>query len=321
MAVTEVIEQLPGAMGGWSLQSGYALTVRLKVKADKSDGPMTIFAALPVNVGDAYQYPLTKTATETAAELFVQNVSLDGATPLADGTVMWTATVAYSRLDPSKDGGGPVGEDGKRDPFAAPPRLTWRSQVEEEAKILDRDGEWILNKAGDPFDPPIVVPRSVVVAVVRRVEREFSKDWIEVYEGHINSGTWLGFAAGEVLCQQITSDREWNEDVAGWVWNTEYQFAFKKSLTATNGKIIRAGWAASVINAGMRQLDPSSSKKVACLTDDKIPVSQPVLLKTTGAQADPDEKPNYLQFNVYPTANFAGLNMPSDLFTAGTPEV
>lgn len=321
MAITEVIEQLPGASGSWSLQGGHQLAVKLKITSNsRLDGPKAVLAATGVKVGDAYRFPLTKAATETDPRLFVQNVSIDGATPTGNGGVIWTATVTYSRLDPSKDERGPTDpETGVRDPFAAPPKLNWRSQVEEEAKLLDRDGVWILNKAGDPFDPPITVPRPVVVAVVRRVEREFTSTWIEDYEGRVNSAEWLGFPAGEVLCQQVTSDREWNDDVAGWVWNTEYQFAFKKSITAGD-KVIRAGWAAQVLNQGMRYKDPVSGKNVACLTADKIPVSQPAQLKSDGTQAGEDDKPIYLTFNVYPEVDFAGLNMPEDLFSAGTPE-
>lgn len=324
MAITEIIEQLPGATGRWNLQSGHSLTVKLKARSDsRLDGPLAVLAALPLRIGDTYRYPITKPATETAAWLFVQDVAIDEVKPLADGGMIWTLSVAYSKLDPSKDDKGPVGDDGVRDPFAAPPKLSWRSQVEEEAKYRDRDGEVLLNKAGDPFIPPITVPRPVVVAVVHRVEREFSSAWVTEYMGRINDAEWLGWPAGSVLCLEITSDRDWNTDISGWVWNTEYQFAFKEPVLGEDGSIIRDGWTMNVLNAGMREkiasIDTGTGFALKQIIVDGAPISSPVNLKSDGRVLQPGGDPVFLPFNVYAEADFTGLNMPDDLFSAGSP--
>lgn len=96
------------------------------------------------------------------------------------------------------------------------------------------------------------------------------------------------------------------------MWNTEYQFAFKNSILASNGKVIRAGWASQVQNAGLKCKDPSTGELVSCRAKDGM--YGPMLLKEDGTQAGKDDDP------VYPEADFEGLNMPEDLFSAGTPE-
>lgn len=325
MAVVEIIEQLPGALGSWNLQSGHALSIKLKVRSDsRADGPMTIFGALPVRIGDAYRYPLTKPATETAAWLFVQNVSVDEVKPLADGGMIWTLSVGYSRLDPSKGDQGPVDEDGNRDPFAAPPRLSAYGQARLVYPTHDEEGGPLLNTAGEPFLPSddLAVEESDLVFEVSRVERLFDLARLVGLKGRVNSAEWMGFPAGSILMLDIQPGRAWNDDARGWAWDVTYKLMYKPPVEV--GGDVLPGHVKKVLNAGLHEKiaaldEPSGFKLVPCMHLD-APVSQPVALREDGRMLQPGDEPHYLYFDVVKKADFSALDFPTDLFTAGTPE-
>lgn len=319
MAIVDIISEHDGKTGEWSLDGGFRLTVQAYVMTDDpKTGPETFLRALGLNVGDTYRYPLTGTPTETNATLFLQSINILGIDE--DGRCARLGAL-FSRNDPSKDDRGPVDEDGNRDPFAAPPKLRWASDVEEFAHTHDKDGTPILNTAGDPPSEPIITPVSVPTAIVSRMVREFDTAWIDSFRGRINATEWLGWPAGSVMCKEITADREWLPDVQGYGWAVEYQFAFKPPIVVDDGGddvLIYPGWSAQVRNAGLREKVSGVIKQI--LVDD-APVSSPVGLKLDGTKAGPSDDPVYLTFDVHPEAEFADLDLPSDLFTVGTPEI
>jgi len=306
-----------GKSGSWSLDRGFNLTASVRVEADSADvGPEAILRSLGLNVGATYRYPLTGTPTETNAFLFLQSVNLDSVSP--DGK--WhEVSVTFGPSDPSKDDRGPVGEDGVRDPFAAPPRLRWATEFEDYAPTLDKAGTPILNKAGDPFSTPIVIPYPTSVAIVSRVEREYDDAWLTNFKGRVNDAEWMGWPAGSVLCRDITGDREWNDDVQGYTWPTEYQFAFRPPIVVSTKKVY-PGWAVQVLNAGLREKVSGVKRPI---TVKGAQVSEPWLLDSSGvAYAEGSTAdPVYLTFDLYPEADFSLLDLPADLFTVGTPEI
>lgn len=325
MAVTEIIEQLPGALGSWNLQSGHALTVKLKVRSDsRTDGPLAILSALPVRIGDAYRYPLTKAATETAAWLFVQAVGIDECKPTGDGGMIWTLSVGYSRADPSKGDQGPVGEDGVRNPFAAPPRLGAYGQARLVYPTHDKAGAPLLNTAGEPLPPgdDLATEESDLVFEVSRVERLFDLMRIVGLKGRVNAAEWLGFPAESILMLDMQPGRAWNDDVHGWVWDVTYKLMYKPPVEV--GEDVYPGHVKKVLNAGLHEKiasldEPSGFKLVPCMHMG-APVSQPVALKEDGRMLQPGDEPHYLYFDLVKEGDFSTLDFPADLFTAGTPE-
>lgn len=325
MAITEIIEQLPGATGGWSLRAGQAMTIRLKVKSDsRTDGPLAVFAALPIKIGDVYRYPLTRTATETSPWLFVQSVQIDEVVPLAGNETIWKLSILYSRNDPAREEQGPVGEDGRRNPFAAPPRLSAYGQARLVYPTHDKAGQPILNTAGEPLPPSddLAIEESDLVFEVARVERLFNLARIVGLKGRVNASDWLGFPAKSILMLDMQPGRAWNDEVSGWVWDVTYKLMYKPPLKV--GSTTHPGHVKKVLNAGLHEKiaaidEPSGFKLVPCMHLG-APVSQPVALKEDGRMMLPGDEPHYLYFDVVPEADFSPLDFPTDLFTAGTPE-
>ena len=324
MAIVRFKEKLPeAAAGSWSLDGGRRYTVRVYAWSDdKLDGPETVLNATGVRVGDTYRYPLTtEEPHETNDRLFINSIECSGGVPCkrnAIGAVQrFELTLTYTPADPSKNQGGPVGPDGFRNPFLAPPRVSWRTEWEDFACTHDNAGVPILNKAGDPFDPPLVIPNPTPVVVIQRVEREYNHLWMQNYVSRINSDAWEGFPAGSVLCRDITGNLEWNTEVDGWVWQTEYVFAIRMPIVVSSTKIF-PGWAAQVLNAGMRE---KVSGERRAIFDGMTPVASPVPLKSDGTKAGASDPPVFLSFDIYPTAAFSGLGLPAGILSLGTPEV
>jgi hypothetical protein len=321
VAITEIIEAREGIGGAWNLQSGRRFNVKLYVHADDRDtGPQAFLESLGLNVGDTYRYPLTRTPTETNARLFLQDITLDRVDRIGTGGLRGTVTVSFGPYDTSKNE-GPVGPDGYRDPFSAPPQVRGYGEAEEEAVLKDVvTGEPVLNSAGDPL-PGVTRPRSTLIYEVSRVERMHPLSRILDYKDHTNATEWLGFPARSVLCMDIQPVRRWDEDVFGWVWDVTYKFGVRRDIVVEgegeDDVTVYSGWKKQVLDAGLRQ--KVGGVRLPIL-DGQAPVSAPVCLKTDGTKAGPTDEPNYLYFEVYETAEFADFEFPSDLFSAGTPE-
>ncbi|OJW11209.1 MAG: hypothetical protein BGO49_11120 [Planctomycetales bacterium 71-10] len=306
--------------GGWSLDGGRTYSIELQVQTDDLDvGPKAVIDALHLWEANTYRWPFVEAAKESDPRSFLQSVEADEVGLGQDGAV-WKVTLAFAPRDPSKDDRGPIDEDGSRDPFAARPTVSAHSESEEVAVTHDRDGEPILNSAGDPFDPPLAISKPCLVIEVSRMERYFLLDRVEDLESHVNDAEWMGWPAGSVLCKSIKPRQVWLEDVNGYGWEVEYEFAFKRPLIADDGGddvTVYPGWAVQVLDCGMRQKVSGAWKDIQV---DNKPVSTPVPLKSDGTVASPTDDPHYLTFNLYPPADFSVLDFPADLFSAGTPE-
>ncbi|WP_165073323.1 hypothetical protein [Paludisphaera rhizosphaerae] len=288
---------------------------------DRRDGPQAAITSLGLNVGDTYRYPLTGTPTETNARLFLNSIDVEEQAAVSNGKKRFTLAVVFSPIDPNKDPGGPMGEDGYRDPFAAPPTLRAYGDPEEEAVMHDKDGTPILNTAGDPYDPGLSRPKSLLIFEIGRVEREFDYSRITDIKDHLNDAAWMGFPARSVMCLDIQPERVWSSDANGWTWPTVYKFAYREDLTVDDGGddvVLYPGWTAKVLNQGLRQKVSGERKQIFI---DNAPVSAPVLLKDDGTVAAPTDDPVYKYYDYLPEADFSVLDFPSDLFSAGTPEI
>lgn len=311
MAILTITDQ--GSESGWTLDGGRTYTAEVEVLTDgPTVGARAVLDALNLFADTSYRWPLTTTATESDARCLLQSVKVS---PTSADRRTWRAVLEFAPRSWEGQEKGPVDEDGNRDPFAARPTVRARSEVEEVAATTDREGAPILNKAGDPFDPPMVRTRRTTVFEVSRVERFFDGGLIDDFEDHLNADAWMGFPAESVKCLSISAGCEYNDDVQGYVWTVDYTFGYRRPVDV-GGEVV-SGWAEVVLNAGYRQLVSGERKAIMV---DNAPVSAPVPLKSDGTAADPSDDPVYLAFNILPTADFDGLGLPTDLFSIGTAE-
>lgn len=293
----------------------YQATLRADVES-VADGPIAVRSFLAANfgltAGATWRWPLGGVATETDPAAFLQGVDI--AHDSADG-LSYRIVLDYKPIDPAEfgaSGGGLV--NWIMAPWTAPPVLKWSSEDAEWAITHDREGKEILNKAGDPYDPPLMDVLAVPIATVSRVEKAFDPDWIIVYKNTVNRDPWLAWPAESVLCKDIVGDRFFDPDW-GWLWTVTYTYGFKPAVKAADNTVIQAGWDAYVLNAGLRE---KKDGKLRPIMLGNAPASSPLPLDNDGKYA-PNDPPVYLRFKVKPTSDFADFNMPLDLFSASTP--
>lgn len=73
------------------------------------------------------------------------------ATRRTDTRLMWEVSIRFE-FDPEEP------EDPEEDPTSRPAEIDWTSSLEVEPIFKDRDGNALVNSAGDYFDPPIEFP-------------------------------------------------------------------------------------------------------------------------------------------------------------------
>lgn len=88
---------------------------------------------------------------------------------------VWIVTAAYSS-ERERD----------EDPINDPIQIEWRTETFNKVVWQDRDGKGIVNSAGDPFDPPVEVDESRIVADIR-VNLLAVPAWILTYRDSVNS--------------------------------------------------------------------------------------------------------------------------------------
>jgi len=317
MSIISIAETKTGREASWSVSGGRTYGVELYVQTDDVDtGPRAVILALGLTPASTYRFPLTRPATETDLGAFLQSASVGD---VDEDGLGYKVKLAYGPFDAATEGGasGAQVNNWIMAPFNAPPTLRWSSEDEEIAITHDRDGKPILNKAGDPFDPPLSVPFSTPIATVTRVEKSFDSAWITYFKNSVNASTWLGWPTESVQVKDITADRVYDPDW-GWLWTVTYTFAFRPSIIADDldETVIQAGWSVQVLNAGLRELVSGSKRPIIF---DGAPTSSPVPLKLDGSKAAPDDDPVFLTFPVLRKTDFSLLNMPANLFSASTP--
>jgi len=320
MGIIGINELAADRSANWSVSGGRNYTVTLDVTTDdQTIGPQAVLLWLELSPGTHYRFPLTTSASEQDLGAFLQSVKVDTIESGFEHRVTLEFGPYNSQIDGSAT--GPLVSQWILSPFEAPPTVRWSSSSEDFACTHDRDGKPILNKAGDPFDPPIQIPISTPIANVTRVLKAFDPAFITVFKDSVNETEWLGWAPESVLCQEITADKYYDADW-GYLWNVSYQFSFRPSAVdmTSHGIVIDPGWAVQVLNAGLRQKKLKDAEHMIYekrqIMIDGSPISSPENLDENGKY--PADEPVYLSFSVRRTAEFALLGLPFDLFSAST---
>lgn len=202
----------------------------------------------------------------------------------------WTVTAEYSSERE-------VNEDPTQDAMQI---RVYTEQFQKPA-VFDKDGNKIVNSAGDPFDPPNMMDDSRrVISLVRNVAAYPA--WVLTYQDSVNSDTFtvrgITYAAGVGKVQSVSiSD--------GQVRNG-YPFYTLEVLI----HLQKNGWILQPLDVGFRELDYAGTSLINILNSgDSERPSAPVPLDGAGrALADPSTTNNVLlSFPVYETAPFAVL--------------
>ena len=179
-------------------------------------------------------------------------------------------------------------------PLSQPAQISWDGENFEEVAIFDRDGNAVLNSAGDPFENLFRERSRRVVNVVKNVSAV--PDWIITSEDAVNSAVFLldGFSI-PVGKAKLSAPRLGPWQVRN---NTRY-----REMTMVM-KLNKDGWAAQPLDAGFRYKS-GTDRKIITNTDGTLPTS-PVCLNGAGAVLANPSPTNAVfgSFNLYPAYDF-----------------
>ena len=201
----------------------------------------------------------------------------------------WTVTAEYS-----------TEREIAEDPTADPAVITWSSEQFQKAAIVNADGEAIVNSAGDPFDPPLMIDDS-------RPNVSVSKNvlvvpaWVLTYQDAVNNASFvidgITVATGLAKIQSISIGAEQSRN-----GTTFRNLSFTLHLQ-------RQGWQSNILDAGFRQLGYGSVlENIRNAGDDELPAA-PVPLNGLGVALDNPSPATavYRVDTIYQTKDFSVL--------------
>ncbi len=227
-------------------------------------------------------------AGETDLYAYATNFKIDRLKTEASQTI-YKATVEYRPAAPGEVvliGGNGINAT---NPLLRPP--VWNGDVDTFTKLIDqdKDGNPVVNSAGDPFDPtlerPAITP--VVTATYNYTDLSTAMDVCQAMHDATNSSAWQGRAMREVWCTEARPMARVTEGV-----NTFHPVAFRFALSKVGKK-----WDDEILNRGL------SYKKNA--GDAKNVVSDiEVNLADDGTLLDKDGTGTFKPFRTRPEVNF-----------------
>jgi hypothetical protein len=282
------INEIGGGSGGFSIQESGRYTRIFEAESDfAGDGPGTAIAATGLAIGDRY---ITINAQDQNAFVTSMNAQNGG----REDPLLWTVTVEYGWYSVNEVGGGP-----EINPLLMPIDVSWEFKDYEHVVMMDIDGKPVLNSAGDPYDPPLIINVPNQIMTVVRNEATYSVPLAYLYRNSINSGSFAGQSAFFAKCFGITPKNVFNPNI-GWYYQVTYQFEFMNPRNSADGK----GFKKTELDRGLRIKDPKDATKLIHVVLNSVPITQPVLLDGTGKQLPIGGTAVFNDFRVFPELDF-----------------
>lgn len=185
-------------------------------------------------------------------------------------------------------------------PTSDPVFVQWDTEQFQKPATQDKDGDAVVNSAGDPFLPPEQMDDSRRVVTITK-NLSSVPAWILTYQDAVNSDTFtidgISIAIGEAKMQRVS------------VGPAEIRNGTAFRAVTFVIALRRDGWAYKILDQGYNEKDPADSTKRKPITvRGQLPTS-PVLLDGNGNQLANPATANavYLTYNVYKTQAFSSL--------------
>lgn len=115
----------------------------------------------------------------------------------------------------------PVGAGGKpKNPIDQPAKVTYDWAISEEQIDRDADGNAIIMKTGESFDPPIRRPFGDLVVTVEKNVARFDALQMGDLLFCVNSDTWLGLPPGSALLTKVSATQTIQADGSSYTTKT-----------------------------------------------------------------------------------------------------
>jgi len=276
----------------WQVGSGRRYQRKFRVLTNSQyDGPITAGNAVGIAYGDGMTPSYNTNEWDRFA--YADSVQID---PEGDDGLGWIITVGYGWYDVNTAGGGK-----EQNPLLMPIEVSWSLRDHEAVLDVDTEGTAVLNTAGDPFDPPLVVDDPRLVMTVVRNEANFTLAYVLQYRNAINSDQFGGFDPLYCKVLNIQARSQFHQDI-GWYYQVTYEFEFLSPKVNDDGQ----GYRKQVLSQGMRAIGNDS--KPYHITLNGVPINSPMLLDQNGKLLPPGGTPYYTSFKGYPELPFAVFN-------------
>jgi len=227
------------------------------LSSTRSESAMAVMLGGPVRHGEIYDVN-----GDEDAGAFVRRIGVVRDASAEDG-LSWIFTATYGPYDPNLN---------PRLPTARPLQVSWIYNQVDMVVDADKEGDAIVNSAGDPYEPALTEEDARPILQIVRYQATFNASLADEYRNAINSDVWMGADPLTVRALPITADLEWDAD-EGWVWKVTYQFAYK-----------RDGWPRVVLDAGKRaKTTISGTTYLTPILKGGVPVEDAVPLNGSGA--------------------------------------
>jgi hypothetical protein len=200
----------------------------------------------------------------------------------------WTVTAEYS-----------TERELAEDPTNDPAEITWGYEQFQKPAVTNYAGQAILNSAGDPFDPPIMIDDSRPVVTISKNLASVPV-WVFTYQDAINLGSFT--------VDGITVD-------AGLAKMQDIKIVRRQSRNGTSYRTVtfsihlqKQGWSSKQLDAGFRQIGYGGGREnIRNSVDDELPAA-PVPISAGAALNDPDPATAVYRTDVvYEAKDFSAL--------------
>jgi len=214
----------------------------------------------------------------------------------------WIISLSYTTEQTNVNNGGDA-EDFKTDVQFS--KWTYQRVVTKDKET----GDDVVNKAGEPFDSPVVEEISCPVVSVTRRKTAPNMEIIQNI-GSINSEAFklVGIDIPK-YCAQLSDYRvDRNQDQDGNAFYTQ-TFEFKLNFNKSKDTNETIGFKAEVANVGFNYNDGTKLQEIKI---QNSPVTTPQFLDATGGYSTTSPPtPNYIQFVINDLFNFKTYNLPT----------
>jgi hypothetical protein len=179
-------------------------------------------------------------------------------------------------------------------------RISWSSEIFQREAWKDKDGDGVLNSAGDPFNPPVM--RDDARTVCRIVQNASSvPTYVLTYPNCVNStsftidGVSVAARYAKISNVGVSEERRRNGTVYREV--------------TIEMHIRNETWDFEILDAGFREFDPAdSTKRILITNDDGTDITEPACLDGSGAKVATPTPANAVfgTFRVYTELNYVG---------------
>lgn len=212
---------------------------------------------------------------------------------------LWRVTCEYSyAMDASQATGNPAidsqqkgASPGSRveSPTVRPRDYALVQNTYMEASEFDAYGDEILNSAGDPFLPPVEIPRvEIIITVGLNDASAPSTAWLSA-QNKTNANTMtvgpITATAGKFRLNRLSAQPVYENNVGYWRWTMEW--AYRDD-----------GWLLKIVDKGLREKTAAGERQPVDPGSGLSP-TQPILLNGAGRKLPTGISPVQLPFTIF----------------------